>query len=289
MAKNCLLTKLKATVNDDSLDILITDDYLRMELPVATSVGVDNAVVIYGTNEDPVDIEVLDGTITRVPDGSTLIDSTHALIGSTYMDNSTQGFVVSSTNSTVHVIVKNPDKVKGISGIVSVTGGISQIEKMTGLEVFYINTNNRGYSSPAFSLSDIGWGSFTSLIRLADLYGNITGDISSLSALPATMTQISLNNNSEITGNINSLGKFTNLTILGLNGTGITGTVESFVQAMRANGKTTNSEGINIGNTLSNATFNGATIPSGTAKTLTWTASTITITDGSSYNVTVNA
>lgn len=291
MAKNCLLTKLKATVNDDSLDILVTDDYLRMELPVAANNGVSNVVVIYGTDEDPVDIEVLDGTINQVPDGSTKTDSTHALIGGGYLNSATRGFTVNSSDGTVHVIIKNPEKVKGIDGIVSVTGGISAIEKMTGITSLTINDNLRGYSSPAFDLSDIDWSVFTGINSIKASYLNsVSGNVSNLAALPTVIQSIALNNNSGITGNINAFGRLTNLTMLSLTMAKTSGTVESLVQAMRANGKTTNSSGIAIGyNMGDNVTFNGAAITNNTSKTLTWTASTITITDGGSYNVTVNA
>lgn len=80
--------------------------------------------------------------------------------------------------------------------------------------------------------------------------------------------------NSLVSGDIVKLGKCINLTNLAFGYSHCSGTIESLIQAMRANGRTTGSM---TGNSINNSdvTFNGST--ANAKGTVSWTVSTITM------------
>lgn len=80
--------------------------------------------------------------------------------------------------------------------------------------------------------------------------------------------------NSLVSGDIVKLGKCINLTNLAFGNSHCSGTIESLIQAMRANGRTTGSM---TGNSINNSdvTFNGST--ANAKGTVSWTVSTITM------------
>ena len=77
-----------------------------------------------------------------------------------------------------------------------------------------------------------------------------------------------------VTGDIVVLGANIALESLNIRKTNCTGTIESFVQALRANGRTTGSIAMSSSTNNSNVTFNGST--ANVKGALTWTENTIT-------------
>lgn len=90
-----------------------------------------------------------------------------------------------------------------------------------------------------------------------------------------------INFNSLVSGDIVKLGKCINLTNLAFGKSHCSGTIESLIQAMRANGRTTGSMTGNSANN-SDVTFNDS--KSNAKGTVSWTASTITM-----NGITINA
>jgi len=88
--------------------------------------------------------------------------------------------------------------------------------------------------------------------------------------------------NSLVSGDIVKLGKCINLTNLAFGNSHCHGTIESWVQAQRANGRTTGSVTGNSQNVSSDVTFNGST--TNAKGTVSWTATTITM-----NGITINA
>lgn len=86
------------------------------------------------------------------------------------------------------------------------------------------------------------------------------------------LTNISLT--SKVSGDIIKLGKLTAATNFAFGNSKCSGTIESWVQAQRANGRTTGSVTGNSGNS-SNVTFNGST--ANAKGSVSWTATTITM------------
>lgn len=114
---------------------------------------------------------------------------------------------------------------------------------------------------------------FTGITELTLRTTKVYGDIDSLKNLTELNT-LSLSNSADILGDIKSLGKCTKLTNLSVAGTGVSGTLEDFVKAQRAAGRTAESTGITVYAANTNVTFNGIKQPS--QLNLTWTANTIT-------------
>ena len=98
----------------------------------------------------------------------------------------------------------------------------------------------------------------------------VTGSINSFNAL-TNLTSISISVE-QVTGDIINLGSLVNLTNIGLGKSNISGTIESFVQAQRAAGR---SSAQITGSSVrwGNVTFDGSI----TKGTLSWTPTTMTM------------
>ena len=129
-----------------------------------------------------------------------------------------------------------------------------------------------------------GYGDLKQLnIRVSNVYGDIS-ELNTLTDLEVLDIMLS-----GVFGDIASLGTLVNIKEMSLINApsvenSVTGTLESFVQAQRTAGRTTESTGITILRNLGDVTFNGEAIPrADTTHTLTWTESTITF-DGTTIN-----
>lgn len=105
-----------------------------------------------------------------------------------------------------------------------------------------------------------------------------TGEAADFVKFAATMTELNISFNTLITGNIADFGPCVNLTTLNISNTGVTGSLEGFVAAQRAAGRTTcNSLSLPYIGEGQTITFNGAKITTiQYTNTLSWTANTIT-------------
>ena len=111
------------------------------------------------------------------------------------------------------------------------------------------------------------------LINLTTLVldnSKVTGSINSFNAL-TNLTSISISVE-QVTGDIINLGSLVNLTNIGLGKSNISGTIESFVQAQRAAGRSS-AQITGSSERWGNVTFDGSI----TKGTLSWTPTTITM------------
>lgn len=102
-------------------------------------------------------------------------------------------------------------------------------------------------------------------IRLG--YSAITGDVESLEDL-TTLKVVNINSSYNIEGNVSSLVKLVNLTSFAAYRSKLTGTVESFLDGLYANGKVSGDLVFNFG--LTSVTYNGSTLSG--QKTATFSA-----------------
>ena len=120
---------------------------------------------------------------------------------------------------------------------------------------------------------------------------NITGELENIVVYEGLTV---LGVGTKITGDISSIGSLTSLTTLHLKDSVITGTIESFVQAQRQAGRTTNTTGIIIPETMGLVTIDGRASVlwdlqnNDQNNKLTWTENTITYGNGTK-DKTVNA
>lgn len=137
-----------------------------------------------------------------------------------------------------------------VSGATHLTGKISDFNVLTNIKVISINLN----------------------ATLKDPETNtITGDLADLNpSNPSLVTNISFRACSLITGDISALGKFYNLTSMQVDSSpNLTGTLETFLDAVHSNGRNSGTMTIRIGGT--GITYNGASTTS--VLTATFTAS----------------
>ncbi len=105
---------------------------------------------------------------------------------------------------------------------------------------------------------------------------SLTGNLESLAGM-TELIQLNITLCKGLTGQLSSLGNMTKLTSINLGDTNISGSIEDFVVAQRASGRTA-CETLHvswIGS--SKVTFNGGTISNSGSSVLSWTSSTITL------------
>lgn len=287
---NCIVTKLNGTVNNSSLKKL---GHVVYELKNPST----EAFYILGASKGGVIAEIRGAKFDSGHYGTQVIDDTHISVGTNTTNNPTFEIKdIESANVEVEVYDKNSITQIGYSiinlkdfdysNLISIYnstlfGHTSILTKFVDLSVLQSSGGNlTGNISNLSGLTD--------LIRLSIVDANITGNISSLSGL-INLTELDLGNCPEVHGDIAALGTLTSLNKLNLwHGSTIinqySGSLESFVAAQRANGRTVNSTGISGIYGLDGVTFNGSLIAYKLNRVLTWTADTITF-DG----VTVNA
>lgn len=250
MANNCLVTKLKATVDNSNLK----------KLGVLDIYGTGNADIGF-KGSSPITVKCVSGTMysdsgrtqsiteKEIPVSANttylyIVDGTHIEVSSKY--NITFVYATPATDKM------STEDFKYSTGITRLT--VPQIKgKLSDLS---------GLTS-CTTLELVG----TSVPYNNELEG-VASDIAGLTGL----TKISLLRAIKITGSFESLGKCTALTDIKIAETKIGGTVEAFVARQRGAGRTTAS---NIAISLANTTFNGNSVTHNPT-TLSWTATTIT-------------
>lgn len=287
---NCFVTKLKETVNNSSLKKL---GHVVYELKNPST----ETFYILGTSKEGVIAEIRGAKFDSGHYGTQVIDDTHISVGTNTTNNPT--FKIKDIESA-NVEVEVYDKYS----IIRIGYSIINLEDFDYSNLMFIyNSTLFGHTSTLTKFVDLSvlqssggnltgdissLSGLTSLSRLSIENANLTGNISSLSGL-TNLTDINLGNCPKVHGDIAALGTLTQLNRLSLwHGSTIinqySGSLESFVAAQRANGRTVNSTGIRDIYGLDGVTFNGSLIAYKLNRVLTWTADTITF-DG----VTVNA
>lgn len=150
-----------------------------------------------------------------------------------------------------------------IKGNTEIYGDIANFGTLSRCKI--LDTGDTAIEGNISSLSGM-----TSIEELLLTGSKIVGNIDSLSSL-IHLKNISLAT-TNVEGNFSELGMLTELnTINFTNLMGMTGSVEDFVAAQVANGRTT-CAGIAINKNLGNVTFNGNVLTGSNDKTLSWTS-----------------
>ena len=318
MEKNCLVTKYKATVNDNSLlkvgEMFI--DIIEQESPTNQS----NRLYLNTVNTSDLVVEVEDGAANLTLDENMVSGWTNKItlsksvtapapifvrngnyrlkVTSKYNLTEVGRFTASINQKAISVDVKylkySPNLVNllvGLSGNLANISGCTKLNRISNLGISPNLTGSLSDFAPLTALKDL---------NLSDSI-NITGSLSDLAPLTA-LTNLNLYFCKNVTGSLSDLAPLTALTDLNLGNTSnltgdikdirqplkaldvyntnITGELIEFVKTQRAEGRITGScRGI-WGAVI---TFNGIGNLGWTAKTLTWTENTITF-----DNVTVN-
>ena len=293
MANNCLVTKLKGTVDNTDLQKYGAWKITRENaVPAGWSYSTDK-IFIHGETNSYVDITSDEVTeVINSYDGTTIPLPAHLIIaptasntrqiafsqkGSIYISSKYDIWEFSFSNpSTTEMKVEcslsdfcyknNPNAVTSLYlEYLHLDGNIKDLKKLTSLKILRIFRNN--LTGDVSELKDIP------LTYLSIGYNNIHGNISSISNL-TQLTQLNFQD-TDIQGTATDLGVFTNTTELTFLRSNITGSVEDFVTSQIAHGRTSVSESAPLYSNaiLSRLTFGGSMIPDTTAiayGTLIW-------------------
>lgn len=237
MDNACLVTKLNATVNDDSLEKLgVVKLHIVTTTDGSNAPGANISYIIYYA-ERP-------NTVFTIVGNGYFTDSTGAEnYGKSKTTTASEGKIYFSKNSEFDLEISNKYKVKQLpSG-----NGISRSCNIAVLK---------------------------HLIGLTDLSIEVasTGDIKELSGL-TNLTKIYLNGATNITGDIKNLGNLILLGTLDLYGTSCYGEINELASAMVASGRTSGTLTVVCGN--SDITYDGQSVSY--SKTVTFTAEGYTV------------
>lgn len=250
MANNCLVTKLKAVVNNSNLKKLGVLD-------------------IYGTGNADIALRCSSPITVKCISGSMYLDQART------QPITEKVIPVSASSSTVYIVNGTHIEVSSKYNITFVYA-TPATDKMS-TEYFKYSTGITRLTVPQIKgkLSDLS--GLTSCTTL-ELVGTsvpynveLEGAASDIAGLTA-LIKINLVRAQHIYGSFESLGKCIALTDIKIAETRIGGTVEAFVARQRGAGRTTAS---NIAISLADTTFNGSSVTHNPT-TLSWTATTIT-------------
>lgn len=261
MSTNCLVTKLKESVQNDNLNKLGEITFIA-----------SNRSQYFGINAEQVDTVALSYT-----GGS----------GEAYAPTGSGNMYLTYNSDLDHITIKAQPKypITRISSVLP-AGGLKELAycRITTIEITLGRYNDYIINNISLNFDDLDkWPDKTILKNI--IYVQIDGAYAKRNYTKGSLATISKFTNIEklmldctaITGNISQLGTLTSLTDLQINYSEyITGTIEEFVTAQRSKGRTTESTGISVNIENSNITFEGSAVQG--TKTLTWTADSISLT-----------
>lgn len=267
MSTNCLITKLKASVNNDDLQRF---GMLKLFINAEGSTA-----PVWAVKEGDVPIEIICTGTTSITSGEGTIEPVVTGVGNIFISDKYKLIRCGLSTDTNKVVdfdeLMYAKKIQYITFYRSSEGevniknftNVSQLAAFDGLKELVINESN-------YSTSE-----------------KLSGTIEQLANTPSgnTLEKISITD-SNITGTMAQLGKLESLTNIAklanneaLSSPNFTGTVESFVNTRR-NLATPQSTGTVTWNypseTKGSVTFNGAAVTGGANTVLSWTATTIT-------------
>lgn len=258
---NCLVTKLKAVVNNDNLEkfgVLVLKTTSKDQGAYKLSVSMQN----------PGTIDAVDGgTIKSYGRGGTT--DTHQDIPALTPEGTTWKAALSTENTFE---LKNKYDLLTLSMFSDEyydNFDLAQLKGCYNLKVFTgCVTGNLSSISELTSLTKLN-------LTRASNSRKLKGDISSLASL-LNLTNLGLDRNTALTGSISDLGTLVNLKELAMRDTGVVGAIEEFVAAQIGNGRN-NCESLATSAFNTAITFKGSTAySSGSNKTLSWTRDTST-------------
>ena len=224
MANNCLVTKLKGTINNDNLPKL---GYLKIYVGSSGTIhAIQTNTTVRPTVGKNVYVTIIDDhiTITGAENGATMIDSKHGIFTNAY--NSRLLINGAEYSEWINIEVKMKYDFNTIRG-----AGIYDLSEF------------KHCSSLRFLIFNPGYG------REQGVPNDISGNIEDLAHI-TTLETYTVEYMPHIYGSINKLGPLVNLTTFNfamseLKPNNVTGSFDGFVAAQKENGRTT-CTGINI-------------------------------------------
>lgn len=266
--KNCLVTKLKSSVDNNNLPIFDqlkfkvghTGEALRFYMKAYAS---DNCVV------------------TGIPDAggavsfSYISDESQTYTNPFTIADQMNGFIAVASGADCTITILNKSKLRLLSngsfGVNGIIEGAKDILAAIPEEVKILRFERS--ISTEITLEDIisSCPTFEALYIAKSYY--MQGNIAALTQL-SSFKNLDAGECRGLTGDITSLGSMTTLENLALYATNVSGTMESFVAAQRASGRTTGTITGSGGN-WGQVTFNGSRDNAKGA--VSWTETTITM------------
>lgn len=267
MSTNCLVKKLKESVNNDDLQRF---GMLKMFINAESS-----SVPVFAVKGGNVPIEIICTGTTSITSGEGTIEPVVTGVGNIFISDKYK-LIRCGLSPVINKVVDFDElmyatkiqyitffrTLEGEANIKNLTN-VSQLAAFEGMKELIISEQN--YSSSE----------------------KLSGTIEQLANTPSgkTLTKINITG-SNITGTMAQLGKLESLTTItrltnnpSLSSPNFTGTVESFVNTRRnlATPQTTGTVTWDIPSEISSSvTFNGAAVTGGVGTVLSWTATTIT-------------
>lgn len=262
MANKCLVTKLNGMVNNDNLPIL---GALTVKVKSVTS-PTDNQrkLTITVAETETVKVKAVGGSFTK--NGVSMTELT--------LNNSDGVVVLYFSNGDYKVNIENKYGILTLQTAENsiISFNLDEFVLPKTLSIVAMSSGNTG------SIDNIKLEDSANVISLKD-NTNISGNISSLSGY-TSLIYLNLRNCAGISGDIESLGGMPSLTTIDIYGTSIGGTIEGFVAAQVAAGRT--SVAPFSANGISRCSFGGSTHVDASRANIGWdSASKITIYTGS--------
>lgn len=264
MANNCLVTKLKGSVDADLPKLGV----LKLE--------VNNSATGYR----PIGIRIVEGATVTVSSPNSNIYSD---LQGTVTDNPR---IISPSGSNTYSFFTS-------GAIVEISSKYKLAALIWDGDIKPVEIKDLKYSEGLVNITGYLTGNLSDMSQLINLtrletpsatYDTtmLLGNISALSTL-VNLTYLAIGKRRGITGALKDIGSLTHITDLQIGDTVISGSIEEFVAAQRLAGRTTCGQ-LNvpyIGTTA--VTFNGGSITAASNSVLSWTASTITL-DGTTIS-----
>ena len=254
----CLVTKLKTVVNDDSLEKL---GYAKVSAVIPEGLSNDHSFVQVGFSK-PSNVIVEKGSVknANVPSNNGIYNS------------NTVAFNAEPGEFVIFIDKYNIQSIGPLLGNTENTLNIKDLEysKLNAIRLI------RGlYGDIAYlKNSDLVTVSLGCITDDSALYGDV-----SIFGRMARLEYLHLDRRTAIYGDIASLGSCTHLEFFQGGGSKIKGSLESLVISQRNNGRTSGSINMPWAGACKGLTFNGTSIINKETNTLSWTASTITFND----------
>lgn len=278
--KECLVTKLKRVVNDDSLEFFGA-------LVVKLYTGENGYLGVYGSTEGiKSELEVLtEGVnIVSVAGGGVKLSDKKCILGTIGVEQFPGVMFDVSKRTLITVKITQKYNLASLPNILEIIPYNRTLNGVDQLRLFLTEYGFKGKNENITVLPELKNATRVTIIDSSSYDSTFTGKISDLMAKlnPSILTSFTLmlrDCDYDISDIAKLLGNFTALTFLELlNETGkVTGTLESFVAEQRKNGRTS-CESLDFSYGSSFVTFNGKPAYKDLSRTriLSWTESTIT-------------
>jgi hypothetical protein len=287
--ENCLVTKLKGTVENDNLN------FLGSVVTGLNSIGNDVSITLEANSSDTLKVTVIgDGTLKTI-DKTIDYGKSRENNGSMYVKFDGGGKLkidnkykiktldISSNENKLLIDLSCLAYMESLSTIAlnnTAFGDVSEIKGINSLNSLIITRNPQAKGDITQLVN-----SCSNLSNISIFNTDITIDVNNITDSISTQLTQFVFSGTPMVGTIESFGKFINVEQMSFADVQVTGSVESFVQKQREKGRTAFANPNNK-NWYFNSiiTFNGVVIGGGAKNDFSWTENTITL-----GGVTINA